>query len=86
MTCFTGGNSIANTRSFGEEFLYLPNKGAIGFVGTTGWSFAGPGNILNGYMIEAMYLDSIRRIGDMLRYGTQKLSIDSNDFPSTEYN
>jgi hypothetical protein len=82
MTCFTGKNSEPNTRSFGEEFLYLPNKCAVGFIGSSGWSFAAPGNTLNGYILEAFSNDSLRRIGDILKSATFKLASDSNSFAS----
>ena len=36
LTCFTGENSKSDYRGFGERFMYLNNKGAIGFIGTTG--------------------------------------------------
>jgi hypothetical protein len=53
MTCFTGRNAETSYRSFGEKFIYLPNKCAIGFVGSSGWSFSGPGNNYNGFMFQA---------------------------------
>jgi len=70
MTCYTGKN--ANTdpdgRGFGEKFVYLPNKGAIGFIGTTGWSFfPGGGNTLNGFLFKSIALDSLRRAGDIMK-------------------
>ncbi|MCX6163339.1 MAG: C25 family cysteine peptidase [Ignavibacteriae bacterium] len=57
MTCFTGKNAHTDIdRGFGEKFLYLPNKGAIGFIGTTGWSFFSGqpyGNPLNGFILRS---------------------------------
>lgn len=82
MTCFTGKNSEPNFRGFGEKFITLPNKGAIGFIGSTGWSFSSSGNILNGYLFEAFANDTIRRIGDILKYSTLKLANDSISFTS----
>ncbi len=32
MTCFTGKNAETQFRSFGEKFINMPNKGAIGFI------------------------------------------------------
>lgn len=81
MTCFTGKNSIPDTpRSFGESFIYLPNKGAIGFIGSTGWSFADQSFLLNSYMLHGLSNDSLRRIGDILRYGELLLAPDSLTF------
>lgn len=69
MTCYTGKNAHTDAdRGFGEKFVYLPNKGAIGFIGTTGWSFyPGGGNTLNDYILKSFSIDSIRRIGDLMK-------------------
>lgn len=80
MTCYTGRNADANFRSFGEKFVYTPDKCAIGFIGSTGWSFSGPGNNYNDYMLQAYSTDSVRRIGDLLKYASAKLKSDSGTF------
>ncbi len=80
ITCFTGRNSETSYRSFGEKFVYLPEKCAIGFVGSSGWSFSGPGNNYNGYLFEGLSLDSMRRIGDLLKYATVQMAPDSVSF------
>lgn len=80
-TCFTGKNSEPNFRSFGEKFYNLPNKGAIGFVGSTGWSFSGAGDICNEYIVKNFSTDSARRTGDLLSYASASLlSQDSSVF------
>ncbi|MBN8572035.1 MAG: hypothetical protein J0M18_20635, partial [Ignavibacteria bacterium] len=66
MTCFTGKNAINEFRGFGEKFIYLQNKGAIGFVGNTGWTFSGNGITLNRRFLDAMKNGS-RRQGEMMR-------------------
>ena len=86
-TCFTGMNATPGFRSFGEKFFTLPNKCAIGFVGTTGWSFSGIGDQFNEYMLRQFAMskhpDSSRRIGELLSYASQKLySIDPISFNS----
>ncbi|HCA42577.1 MAG TPA: hypothetical protein DEP28_04910 [Bacteroidetes bacterium] len=81
MTCFTG-RMEPNVRSFGEKFIYLPNKLAIGFVGSTGWSFAGQGNQLNDYMLRSFARDSIRHLGKILSNASRIMSGDSNNFAS----
>jgi len=81
MTCFTGRNSEPGMRGFGEKFVYLPDKCAIGFVGSTGWSYSTQGNLYNGYMLQAYSSDSVRRIGDLLKFATTKLMPDSGIFP-----
>jgi hypothetical protein len=80
MTCFTGKNSEPNFRSFGEKFFLIPNKCAIGFIGTTGWSFSGIGDQYNGLLLRNYAVDSIRSIGDMVSYATTILSPDSLSF------
>ena len=79
-TCYTGKNAEPNLRSFGEEFFLLPNKCAIGFVGTTGWSFSGVGDNYNEQILRNFSVDSIRRIGDLVTYASKRLSADSNSF------
>jgi len=80
MTCFTGKNAEANVRSFGEQFMYLPGKGSIGFIGSTGWSYSGSGNTYNGYILKGFSQDSIRRIGDVIKYASELMSPDSSNF------
>ena len=80
-TCFTGKCSEPNLRSFGEDWFLLPNKCAIGFVGTTGWSFSGVGDNYNDNMLKN-FRDSTRRIGDLVSYASKRLSPDSNSFAS----
>lgn len=81
MTCFTGKNAEGD-RSFGETFITLQNKGAIGFVGTTGWSFSGSGNTFNDYMLKSFSLDTMRRTGDIVRYASITLAQDSASYAS----
>ncbi|MFA7360230.1 MAG: C25 family cysteine peptidase [Candidatus Kapaibacterium sp.] len=80
MTCFTGKNAETETRSFGEKFINMPNKGAIGFIGSTGWSFSFSGNTYNEYLIKSFTKDTVRRIGDIVRYASKTLSSDSLNF------
>ena len=80
MTCFTGKNADPSQRIFGEKFIYLSNKGAIGFIGTTGWSFTGTGNTLNGYMLQALAQDTVRYLGEILKYAGNIMTPDSISF------
>lgn len=80
-TCYTGKNAEPNLRSFGENFFLLPNKCAIGFVGTTGWSFSGSGDSFNDFMLRSFSYDSLRRIGDLVSYASKRISADSASFP-----
>ncbi len=80
MTCFTGKNAETDFRSFGEKFYYLPNKGALGFVGTTGWSFSSSGNTLNDYILRAFTKDSLRYIGEIMKKGIFYMVPDSASY------
>ncbi|MEO8665006.1 MAG: C25 family cysteine peptidase [Ignavibacteria bacterium] len=79
-TCYTGKCSEPNFRSFGENFFIIPNKCAIGFLGTTGWSFSGIGDNYNEQVIRNFSKDSVRRLGDLVSTATRKLAGDSNTF------
>jgi len=80
LTCFTGENSKSEFRGFGEKFMYLNGKGSIGFVGTTGWSFGSQGNDFGTYILQALALDSNRRMGDLLKYAGVFMADDSTSF------
>src|SRR5207245_1385460 len=80
MTCFTGRNSETTQRGFGEKFTYLPMKGSVGFLGSTGWSFESTGNIYNNFFLQGVSRSNIRRLGDALKYTTYQMAPDSNSF------
>ncbi|CAN5670362.1 hypothetical protein BH10BAC5_BH10BAC5_14550 [soil metagenome] len=80
MTCFTGKNSITEFRGFGERFIYPVNKGAIGFVGNTGWTFSGQGINLNTKFLESFSRGN-RRLGDMMRYASISDSLNEFSYP-----
>lgn len=80
LTCFTGENSKADYRGFGERFIYFPDKGAIGFVGTTGWSYAQYGNDFGTHIVQTLKSDTTRRTGNLTKYAHVKMSRDSLAF------
>lgn len=80
LTCFTGENSKPDYRGFGERFIYLFGKGAIGFVGTTGWSYSQYGNDFGTHILQTMKTDTARRIGKLTKYAQTKMSMDSLSF------
>ena len=80
MTCFTGKHAETNFRGFGEKFLYSQNRGAIGFLGSTGWSFSSTGNTLNKYIFVGLSNDSLRRIGDLVKFAGDQMLPDSSSF------
>lgn len=80
LTCFTGESSMGNFRGFGERFFYLPNKGAVAFVGSTGWSFGDIGNTFGTYILQSIKRDTVRRFGDMVKLAGKGMSNDSTSF------
>ncbi len=81
MTCFTGKHSEPDLRSYGEKFLYLPNKGSIGVISTTGWSFSTSGNIFNEKCLDGLATNSLRVTGDIIKYASLAMASDSGSFP-----
>lgn len=81
MTCFTGKFAEYSSRGYGEKFLTYENKGAIGFVSTTGWSFSSSGNTFNDWLWDGISNDSLRYFGDIIRNANFKMSSDSGSFP-----
>ncbi|HMR00642.1 MAG TPA: C25 family cysteine peptidase, partial [Ignavibacteria bacterium] len=80
MTCFTGINADANFRSFGEKFVFTPNRGALGFLGTTGWSFSGAGNEINKHVFIGLSQDTIRRLGSLIKFANNRMLPDTSNF------
>jgi len=80
LTCFTGETAKPEFRAFMEKFLYLPNKGAIGGVSTTGWSFSTNGNDFGSYMLQTFKNDTARKMGDLIKFAGKSMSRDSLSF------
>lgn len=68
MACFTGKIAEPNFRGYGEKFLYYPDKGAIGFISTTGWSWSSSGSQFNEYCWKGFRDDTLRRAGEFVKY------------------
>lgn len=82
MTCYTGKVGEPTSRAFGEKYMNMQNKGAIGYLGTSGWGFVYAGNVLNKYLYKAIATDSVRRIGDIFSSAINVVKNDSNLFSS----
>lgn len=80
MTCYTGKHSEPNLRGFGEKFVYASNRGAIGFLGSTGWSFSGAGNEINKLILQGFSQDTLRRIGELVKYASNLQLNDTGSF------
>lgn len=81
-TCFTGKFAEGNERAFGEKFLLLPNKGAISFIGSTGWSFVISGNAMNSNVFRAYSQENKRAFGDLMRRAGEFMIQDTSSFSS----
>ncbi len=82
MTCFTAKNSDPGVRGFGEKFFINDNKGAIGYVGSTGWAFTNATDILTKYLFSTLKDSAYRRQGDLLRVASTIMKSDSANFSS----
>ncbi len=61
-TCHTGRFAEPNRRTFGETFVLLPRAGANHFVGTAGYGYVGPDEVLNRAVYRAI-ADTLREVG-----------------------
>lgn len=77
MTCYTGKTADASTRIFGEQFMTMANKGAIGFIGSSGWGWTYSGNQFQNWMLYGFSHDTLRRVGDIIKFGMSKILYDS---------
>jgi len=78
MTCYTGKIADPYIRVFGERFMNMTNRGAVGFIGSSGWGWQFAGNSFHNWMLYGIAKDTLRRIGDILKYGMKKISYDSS--------
>ncbi|MFN3637868.1 MAG: C25 family cysteine peptidase [Chloroherpetonaceae bacterium] len=61
-TCHTGRFAEPNRRTFGETFVFLPQAGATHFIGTAGYGYVGPDDVLNRAVYRAI-ADTLREVG-----------------------
>lgn len=77
MTCYTGKIAEPAFKVFGEKFMTMSNRGAIGYIGSSGWGFIGAGFSLNDNIYKVIARDTVRRIGDILSNSVNALKEDS---------
>ncbi|HMQ68056.1 MAG TPA: C25 family cysteine peptidase [Ignavibacteria bacterium] len=80
MTCYTGKVGEPTARAFGEKFMKMQNRGAIGYLGTSGWGFVYAGSVLNKQLYQSIAVDSVRRIGDIISSALNVVKKDSSLF------
>ncbi len=61
-TCHTGRFAEPNRRTFGETFVFLAQAGATNFIGTAGYGYVGPDEVLNRAVYRAI-ADTLREVG-----------------------
>jgi len=66
MTCHTGRFAEPNQDSFGERFLLVSNKGAIGFWGTAGWGYTYEDYLYLRELFPVALQDTVHRLGDAI--------------------
>jgi len=66
MTCHTGRFAEPNQDSFGERFLLVSNKGAIGFWGTSGWGYTYEDYLYLRELYPVALQDTVHRLGDAI--------------------
>ncbi|MAE69293.1 MAG: hypothetical protein CME06_02365 [Gemmatimonadetes bacterium] len=55
MTCYTGSFADPGPAAIGEVFLTEADKGAVGFLGSSGFSYSLQGHGLNRHLIDAVF-------------------------------
>lgn len=80
MTCYTGKIGEPTERAFGEKFMTMNNKGAIGYIGTAGWGFVFAGDSLSHSLYRSIISDTLRRIGDIFSKSIYNQKNDSLNF------
>ncbi len=73
MTCHTGRFAEPDANSFGEHFLVVKDKGAIGFWGTTGWGYVFQDNVLLKNLFRGALVDTIHLLGEATTFAKIKL-------------
>ena len=66
MTCHTARFANPYQESFGEHFLSAPSRGAVGFLGTSGWGYVYQDELFLGKLYEAAFRDTVHAFGDMV--------------------
>lgn len=76
VTCYTA--QFDNQNCFGEVFCEAANKGAIGFFGSTGLTYWGPGVSFNKRLYKSIFEDEEYVVGDAI-FITKTNFVSSND-------
>ena len=66
MTCHTGRFAQPDQESFGENFVLAEGKGAIAFLGTSGWGFSYEDYLFLRKLFPRVAVDSLRVLGQIV--------------------
>ena len=66
MTCHTGRFAEPNQVSFGEHFVMAGDKGAIGFMGTSGWGYSYEDYTFLNKLFPTALKDTVRYLSTMI--------------------
>ncbi|NOZ57597.1 MAG: hypothetical protein GXO73_12510, partial [Calditrichaeota bacterium] len=66
MTCHTARFANPYQESFGEHFVDAPERGAIGFLGTSGWGYVHQDELYLEKILKVAFRDSVRPLGDIV--------------------
>lgn len=85
--CYGGNFAQGGPASFGEEYIFTPNRGAIGYL-----AMSGPGSIpnlsqLNQIFYRVAFVDSVgQRVGDLQREAVRRYAVSSpNNNPALNH-
>ncbi|MBD3383430.1 hypothetical protein GF407_00765 [candidate division KSB1 bacterium] len=66
MTCHTGRFAEPLQESFAEIFIHSPQKGAIAFMGTSGWGYSSEDHLFMEELYPLVLQDSLRVLGEAI--------------------
>ena len=66
MTCHTGRFAQPDQVSFGENFLLVSRRGAIAFIGTSGWGYTYEDYLFLRKMFPIVTIDTVRVLGRVI--------------------
>ncbi len=66
MTCHTARFANPYQESFGEHFVNAADRGAIGFLGTSGWGYVHQDELYLEKIFQVTFRDSVRSLGDIV--------------------
>ncbi len=79
-TCYNGEIDEPNYRSISEEFVIIPEVGAIGAIAPTALTNSGNNNIFDRNLYNGIFTLGLRRLGDIITYPKMLSPGNGNDY------